>query len=145
MTWQTLVIYNMEHTYTIQISENWQSIQELSKLYNLLWSQKKLLDTINNNSWFGERMLKSSWNRKYKWKEKGNEKENNKTLLLLSLLIQLQGLIVATKKVYPEFPMTWTTKKDYYCLKWRCVTSENSYWLNYGGFNNFFSLILLSL
>lgn len=41
MTWQTLVIYNMKHTYTIQISENWQSIQELSKLYNLLWSQKK--------------------------------------------------------------------------------------------------------
>lgn len=40
MTWQTLVIY-MKHTYTIQISENWQSIQELSKLYNLLWSQKK--------------------------------------------------------------------------------------------------------
>lgn len=77
--------------------------------------------------------------------EKGNEKENNKTLFLLSLLIQLQGLIVATKKVYPEFPMTWTTKKDYYCLNWRCVTSENSYWLNYGGFNNFFSLILLSL
>ncbi len=38
--------------------------------------------------------------------EKGNEKENNKTLFLLSLLIQLQGLIVATKKVYPEFPMT---------------------------------------
>lgn len=31
----------MKHTYTIQISENWQSIQELSKLYNLLWSQKK--------------------------------------------------------------------------------------------------------
>lgn len=41
MTWQTLVIYNMKHTYTIQISENWQSIQELLKLYNLLWSQKK--------------------------------------------------------------------------------------------------------
>lgn len=31
----------MKHTYTIQISENWQSIQELLKLYNLLWSQKK--------------------------------------------------------------------------------------------------------
>lgn len=90
MTWQTLVIYNMKHTYTIQISENWQSIQELSKLYNLLWSQKKKnywipLTTIVDLVWECWKVVETeSINEKKRGKGKWKRKQQNSISIVSS-------------------------------------------------------------
>lgn len=90
MTWQTLVIYNMKHTYTIQISENWQSIQELLKLYNLLWSQKKKnywipLTTIVDLVWECWKVVETeSINEKKRGKGKWKRKQQNSISIVSS-------------------------------------------------------------
>lgn len=80
----------MKHTYTIQISENWQSIQELSKLYNLLWSQKKKnywipLTTIVDLVWECWKVVETeSINEKKRGKGKWKRKQQNSISIVSS-------------------------------------------------------------
>lgn len=80
----------MKHTYTIQISENWQSIQELLKLYNLLWSQKKKnywipLTTIVDLVWECWKVVETeSINEKKRGKGKWKRKQQNSISIVSS-------------------------------------------------------------